>query len=282
MLPPHKDFNPLIPNPILMGIDTTQVLTDKFTGHLQTQRLSVNTITNYLYLLRSYLRHPLDQEGTDAFIRRHNNPVARAFLKQFLTFAHIPKTEILIKKFKGKHTASPAQIYTEKEIMQIALNMPTPRDSAWVITGFETGLRISELLGITPLNIDFQNLIIRGKGKGDKPFEQCITRDTADMLANLCEYTEENERIFNLSRRWALNMLRRISLEQTGRAARTHSLRHSLNVHLRKKGMPGEYRAVYLNQDLKQFGVNADVYGHITREEAHTKWRAIMSGTSGS
>ena len=164
--------------------------------YLQTQKYSPTTITNHAYLLNQLLKNcypEFCQNDINQFIKKHNNYTTRSLLKNFKTLYDLKYD---IPKIKGRKGQPIINYITPEEIQHLVLNIPDDRYAILIQALYETGCRITEALNWSPLNIDFKQLLIRGIGKGHKPYEVNISQTTADSLSQLTELLDEKETIF--------------------------------------------------------------------------------------
>jgi len=118
------------------------------------------------------------------------------------------------------------------------------RDSLLILVLFETGLRISEALSLTPSNIDlFEGRpVLRIMGKGEKPRVVACPEKLTDKLrayANRNKF-EPEQKFFPINRQRAWQILKEVS-QKAGLTKRIypHLLRHSDAIErLRQTGNP--------------------------------------------
>jgi len=246
-----------------------------FQDYLETQGLSYNTILTYSIAAKLIMQEPPSQDWVNKFLRQHNNTPTRSMLKQYLRFVGLHK-DLEVLRYRGRKKSRIQAYLTREEVEQLAGVVPTTY-GVLALFLFQTGLRISEALSLTTLNLDLINLKVRGIGKGDKEFEQCITQDLADALGVYAEYHSEDQHLWNARRNTVLKAFHRYSLRYLGKRIHPHTFRHSIAMFLKKGGMIAEERAVYLNHDLSRMGVTVGVYSPPDREEVHAHWRQIMN-----
>ena len=118
------------------------------------------------------------------------------------------------------------------------------RDSLLILVLFETGLRISEALSLTPSNIDlFEGRpVLRIIGKGEKPrVVACPERLTDKLRAYFYRHkVEPEQKFFSINRQRAWQILKEVSWK-AGLTKRIypHLLRHSDAIErLRQTGNP--------------------------------------------
>ena len=118
------------------------------------------------------------------------------------------------------------------------------RDSLLILILFETGLRISEALSLTPSNIDlFEGRpVLRIIGKGEKPrVVACPERLTDKLRAYFYRHkVEPEQKFFSINRQRAWQILKEVS-QKVGLTKRVypHLLRHSDAIErLRQTGNP--------------------------------------------
>ncbi|MBI2252211.1 MAG: tyrosine-type recombinase/integrase [Armatimonadetes bacterium] len=137
---------------------------------------------------------------------------------------------------------------TQEEVellLKIVYQSNSLRDIAIFELFYAAGMRISELVNLNINQIDFKNLTIRLRGKGDKDRLVLINQSAKESLENyLNNRLNKNSNILFLSRnnkRLSSRMVEYIFakyLKKTGinKEATPHTLRHSFATHLLEKG----------------------------------------------
>lgn len=112
------------------------------------------------------------------------------------------------------------------------------RDRAILELLYGTGIRVGELAGLTPKDIDLEEGWVRVRGKGNK--ERLVPvggKAREALIAYLSLRGSEPGKLFELTERTVQRIVRRKSLE-AGIVKRTtpHTLRHSFATHLLEEG----------------------------------------------
>lgn len=132
--------------------------------------------------------------------------------------------------------------YLEKDRVDLLLEsarLSNFRDYLIIRALWRTGIRVSELLNIRPIDIEHKNKVINiVKAKGGKQRRVPLDRDTLKML---CEYIftqqlQDYQPIFGITRRHVGRLLKRYGYS-IGADIHPHTLRHSYAIHLVRSGM---------------------------------------------
>ena len=158
------------------------------------------------------------------------------------------------------------------------------RDQAMVILLYATGLRVSELVGLTTHQIDLQMSYLRVKGKGDKeriaPFAPRAGRLLSDYLEKYrpllyptTDHLFVNHQGFVLTRQAFWKIIQALALlSGVSKSISPHLLRHSFATHLLHAGMNLRSLQMLLgHSDLS----TTQIYAHVTPQhlkEAHKKF----------
>lgn len=158
------------------------------------------------------------------------------------------------------------------------------RDRAMVYLLYATGLRVSELVGLTTHELDLRAGYVRVRGKGDKeritPFAPIAGEALRAYLENhrpglkpLTDHLFVNHRGLVLTRQSFWQLLKELALSAGVPASLSpHTLRHSFATHLLAAGMNLRSLQMLLGHaDLS----TTQIYAHVTPEhlqQAHRKY----------
>ncbi len=302
-----------------------QLAIEKF---LESRRIdrgaSEHTLDSYGRDLRQFVRHLgeeralADISATDisSFVssfsqENHavNTTLARKIstLRQFFKFCCLelnlnesPARDIRSPKAEKRlpHHLTDTQIQALLEQTAIGLPYQSPlapalqaRDAAMVYLMYATGVRVSEMIGLTPHNLDLSLGYIRVKGKGSKeriaPFAPIAGEKIAQYLKNhrselhpASEHLFVNHRGFALTRQAFWDILGKIALGAgiPKELVSPHVLRHSFATHLLQAGMNLRSLQTLLgHSDLS----TTQIYAHVTPEhlqKAHRKYHPRGGG----
>jgi integrase/recombinase XerD len=169
-----------------------------------------------------------------------------------------------------------------------AADESNPRDRAMVYLMYATGLRVSELVGLSLHDLDLAQEYVRVKGKGDKERIAPFVPIAGELLAaylndhrpalaqrssEKCDFVFLNPSGRGLSRQSFWKTLKALAL-QAGIATplSPHTLRHSFATHLLASGIPLRSLQMLLGHaDLS----TTQIYTHVTpehRKAAHRKF----------
>ena len=101
-----------------------------------------------------------------------------------------------------------------------------------------TGVRTSELLLLKKSDFDFDSGIVtvtQLKKKGEFVRQTVISQDLKHLLKDYLKDKEQNERIFDLSRRQVLNITHKYTEEILGKRFRNHAFRHAYAIRILEK-----------------------------------------------
>jgi len=126
---------------------------------------------------------------------------------------------------------------SKEQVLFLIENALTIRDKAIIALFTESGLRLAELTGIKPKDIDWGNRSIRVIGKGGKeayaPFGQLSEKYIKEWLA---QYNPNGGNIWGLNHWGIASMLRRLE-STTGLPCNPHTFRRTFACLLRKAGV---------------------------------------------
>jgi len=203
------------------------------------------------------IRHFLGKEFEEGF---SSKTIGRrlASIKSF--YKYLIKTEVVENNpsiyIKTPKLTKPLPNYIDEKIINVLMETPPMdtiaglRDRAILELFYSTGIRLSELININFINIDFDNNLLRVVGKGNKerliPFGGRATSaieiyleksgrslKTADKNDPLF-VNSKGERISQRTVQRSVNMYLRLVTE--GEHLGPHTLRHSFATHLLDRG----------------------------------------------
>lgn len=251
--------------PIIAGSEPTNQQAKNFRDVLQLEKYAPNTVETYTFYFSELLKNDITDENIKKFVRRFNNNVSRAALKKIRSYL---KIHYEIPPIKGRKKTNTLRYLEPEEIKKIVKHLSWKGKidyATGILVMYETGLRISELLSISLLNIDFNQNRIRGIGKGRVEYEVNISHGTAQLLAHLGELREEGERLFQKQRKVWAKELRKEAQQCLGKPVTPHWIRHSCGTNLAKKGLNLRELQLYLRH--KHIGTTI-IYEHATNQES--------------
>lgn len=227
-------FSWLPPDAELSGIELGQI--HDFLTDLHRQKQKATSIARKISVLRQFFKYCCLEKGLKT------NPAEQlrspAQLKRLPKYLNQDQISALLK------TAELGLPYPDTH--RLALQA---RDRAMVFLLYATGLRVSELVGLTTHQADLQLEYVRVKGKGDKerivPFAALARERIAEYLHNhraglnpLTDHLFVSQRGSPLTRQAFWKTLKAIAI-QAGISAplSPHVLRHSFATHLLQSGM---------------------------------------------
>lgn len=151
------------------------------------------------------------------------------------------------------------------------------RNKAMLELMYGSGLRISELISLTVYDLDFNNAVLRIKGKGSKErivpigevavyyLQQYLQRRVELLKKKRCDYLFLNSRGAGISRQGFFKNLKQI-LRSKGlnENISPHTLRHSFATHLLEGG--ADLRSIQLMLGHSDISTTR-IYTHITNEK---------------
>jgi len=263
-------------------------------------------LLDFLYFLKKKKIDPLDETKVDRHVLRDylshlaersiaKNSIARKLSAIRSFFRYLAREEI-IPKNPIEQVSSPKldkrlPSFLTKEEMEKLLNAPdisTPlgqRDRALLELLYASGLRVSELVSLTPEQIDMESNEIRVLGKGSKERMVLMGQPAAGALKSYIK--EGRARLQGVKKSQALFLNRygqrlparsvQRLLEQyakkagTGKRVHPHMLRHTFATHLLEGG--ADLRVV---QELLGHArlTSTQIYTHVTKGQARKVYLA--------
>lgn len=279
----------------------------KFEDHLTLEKYSDRTTKNYSAIIKKYLQATSQdsQEELDKYLGRKkiNHQVTRSALKKYFQHKGIhlkipkPKKSRKQKDLRDKTITLEEAKTLVNNILKVREQTGNPLYEKYALgirVMFETGLRIGELLRLTPKNLDTINNKLRGIGKGGVKYELPLSNNLMDWLIEYSASLEPNTFIFrshstrkalpnpekdlqqdDVARNVWARFVRHYGKVILGKDISPHILRHACITHLVKKGIPLE--------EAKEYARHADIsstmiYIHtINRQELYKKVRNIFN-----
>jgi integrase/recombinase XerD len=214
-------------------------------------------------------------------------------IRQFFKFCCLEKG---LERNPADQLKSPSQAkrlpkfltHDEISLLLKTVDEALPRDRAMLYLLYATGLRVSELVGLTTHNVDLQLGYVRVKGKGNKerivPFADIAGKHLATYLNEsrgslggeagpATDHLFLNQRGLALTRQGFWKILRDLALKAgISRSISPHALRHSFATHLLQSGMNLRSLQMLLgHSDLS----TTQIYAHVSPEHlksAHRKF----------
>ncbi|MFA4843038.1 MAG: tyrosine recombinase XerC [Candidatus Omnitrophota bacterium] len=224
--------------------------------------------------LRKYLARLKEKNLTNRTVNRHLSSL-RSFFR-FLTREGLIKTNPILILSSPKQEKHLPSFLTEEEVTKL-IDAVIPkdergfRDRAILETFYSTGIRISELAGLTRENIDFIGGVIKVMGKGRK--ERMVPIGDKALLAlrdYLGKRKKDADAIFlnksakAITTRGIRNVVSKyIRLAGIKQGVSPHTLRHSFATHLLNRG--ADLRSV---QELLGHAnlSSTQIYTHLTTD----------------
>ncbi len=279
----------------------------KFIDECLARGLSKNRIMFYICRLRKILRmvkkdfDKMDKEDVKALVRKielsnykeWTKQCYRITIKKFFQFIkgyewdskqYPPEVSWKKLSLKNNNNKLPEEILTEKEVLRMVDNAENLRDKAFILTLYESGCRISEILGLKLKHVSFDKngaiLIVNGK-TGSRRIRLVLS---ASKLANWIENhpnKEDKESYLwvnleggkkHLSYRRVCDILKKIA-KKAGiqKQVNPHAFRHARATHLAKH-LPEAVMKAYFG--WTQSSKMASVYYHLSGADVDS---AILS-----
>lgn len=264
----------------------------RFLEYLKEERnYSFQTIRAYENDLAQFKEYLLDRENISNFLNVNYEHV-RNFLGYLLKYGYdkrsVGRKLSAIKSFykflktlkvSEKNPASDIKspqfdkklpgFLTEREIKEVLEREISYRDKAILELFYASGLRVSELVNLKISDIDFQNQILKVKGKGEK---ERIVPFGSYALAAIKEYLEKRKdnspylfvSRFNkkLSNRQIQKIVKKyLSKIKNPQATNPHALRHTFATHLLDRGADLRVVQELLGHSSLQ---TTQIYTHLT------------------
>ena len=259
---------------------------------LEVKGLSKRTIKEYNSYIDKLDVTNFNQSTLITFLYNHNNTVARATIKNLITYLKMKgfNIDVEIPKITGSKRTRLIEVLKEKEVLELANNMKIERSQLMILISFYGGLRISELVGeeyaLTPYSFNWnswikdpeQNGVLTLIGKGNKQRKVFLPQK---VMAKIYQYIKnevaqkqsKDKPLFNIGERRWKKILADESTRILGRHINPHLLRHSCNQWLRSNGWDVTERQRYLGHEHP---TTTMIYDHTNQEDIKEKFNQLF------
>lgn len=199
----------------------------RYLSHLHEMKVSTRTVLRRLSSLRSFYRHAIREKWvTENPLEAINSPKKEKRLPIFISYAQVQ------------------HLFNQPDLS----NCLGLRDRAIMELFYSSGLRLSEVAGLTKADFDAKNLVLNVFGKGKKQRQTPITQTAADWILRYLAHPEREEvdtlAIF-LNQRGGRLTVRSIDrnfaayLKKSGLSEKVtpHTIRHTIATHWLENGM---------------------------------------------
>ncbi|MFC1907369.1 tyrosine-type recombinase/integrase, partial [Chloroflexota bacterium] len=182
------------------------------------------------------------RQDIELFLLQFNNPGNRhAYYRAIKTFYNwLEETFDLPNTMKKVRAPILGKLIlptlTHEQVSALLDEVDNVRDKAIISLFTESGLRLSELVNIKPLDLDWEGRMVRIIGKGRKEALAPFGEQTEKYLRTwLCQYQSDGN-IWGLSKWGIISMLRRLE-KSSGLPCNPHTFRRTFACLLRKAGL---------------------------------------------
>jgi integrase/recombinase XerC len=188
-------------------------------------------------IVEDYLRWATKYRGWSAKTKASKVSHLRAFSDWLIRNGHIARNP-----FVGLHVRVPSHLpaYHSKEAIAAMLASVTDAKTKAILAClYYAGIRNAECRSLLPGDLDFTNLRLHVRGKGDKDRYIPIVKPLADALRSWLAVRPTNwEKLFpQLSNNAMFKIFRRLSPPGGSKGLHPHSLRHAMATHLLEAGV---------------------------------------------
>ncbi|MBS3091848.1 tyrosine-type recombinase/integrase [Candidatus Pacearchaeota archaeon] len=226
---------------------------DKVKTELRLRDYSKNTINIYIFFLRPFLEKIDSAEKTSldevksylaSLIDRYSNK-SRALAVSSLRFFFkrvLDRPDIFVKLEVPKRERKLPEVLSVEEVRSLIDSANFKKSKLLIQLLYSSGLRVSELVNLTPKDLDFKQSIgwvRRGKGKKDRIFR--LADSISKQLEKQITSNPENKFIFSkdkpLTTRNIQLLIKKTALKAgINKKVTPHTLRHSFATHLLESG----------------------------------------------
>lgn len=266
-----------------------EITEQDFKTWLELKGLSPRSIKEYAYYFNKL--EELSQAALINLLRRYNNNISRAFLKNLIIYIkttplsqEVKQTAqtLEIPKQTGRAKKRIPKVLSKDQILNIVRACPNERTKLMILVMFKAGLRLSELVNIKPYDFNLKDWYknpeqdgrLRIIGKGDK--ERILPVDSNTMKRIARYFIERNQKkdytaqdtLFNIGGHRFEVLLSKAGLKALGESIHPHILRHSAASYLNDNG--------FNIQEIQQFLghssiTTTSIYIHVNKKELDNK-----------
>ena len=187
--------------------------------------------------VESYISYLVSSEKRPTTIKRHKAAICGIF-RYMIHNGYIQDSDVFFSQSPKLHITEPNIIdYNDINSTIDDTNIDTDTRTIILIIA-ETGLRISEVLSLRPLDFDKTSKMITIFGKGGKLRHCYYSNRISDMLNKFYRYTKRSEKLFEGNERVIRKKIW-MALHKHSNAIKTspHILRHSFATSMISNGM---------------------------------------------
>ncbi|MFQ6050623.1 MAG: site-specific tyrosine recombinase/integron integrase [Candidatus Hydrothermarchaeota archaeon] len=215
---------------------------------LSSSNLTIKQYRHVLLSFRNYVKKDLNEVKREEIISYLNHLIYEKNLKKS-TVSTILRT---IKSFYNflyengyiaknpaknisniKYEKRPPSYLSISEVKLLIDTASNERDYLMIYLLYYTGIRVSEIVNIRVQDIDFDGLMIKVKGKGEKTRYLIINEHLADLIREYIKNNDISERLFDVTP-WTVQHVVKTTARRAGikKNVTPHKLRHSFATHL--------------------------------------------------
>lgn len=258
-----------------------QQLLDKIVRELRVRNYSPRTIKAYCYCVKKYLVFVKDKKFVSAneaireyiLLRQSETDSYRSINQaiQAIKFFYreiIKKPQDIDIKYQKKERSLPV-VLSKKEVQRIISSIKNEKHRLLVSIAYGSGLRVSEVVEMRVVHIDFdRNVILVKKGKGMKDRLTLLPNKISAQLMAFVKGIKPDEYIFRSQTGGRLQVrtaqkIFELACKKAGitKEASFHSLRHSFATHLIESGVDIRFvQALLGHNDIR----TTEQYTHIS------------------
>lgn len=233
-------------------------IVDSYGEFLELKQYSEGTKNLYYCYSKQLNEYPTQQDVNQFLINHPYNSVARAFLKSFIwDYLHRKDLRIVKVKHRKRDWRTEERTLNKQEYNTLIKALPY-RESLICKIMKEGGLRINEVLKLTPSRINFKEHKVLGLGtmasnpenlgKGGKEFIGIISKETLTDLEVWISYNKigVEEKIFKVSHSRVWQLMTECGMKVLGKKVSPHWMKRTCGRWLEEQGYPLEERQFYL------------------------------------